>query len=92
MLCLRVDNLRTSDRDESCNPVCCCRQTAQMVTAKQNPVYGRFSKGGRNEANGKFSCGSCGSSHLSLGVFSPVQILSIVQATVIHHCFCPLFL
>ena len=33
----------------------CLRQTAQFAPTKLNPVYGRFSKGGRNEASGKFS-------------------------------------
>ena len=33
----------------------CFRKTAQLAPAKQNPVYGRFSNSGRNEASGKFS-------------------------------------
>ena len=30
------------------------KQTAQFAPAKLNPVYGRFSKGGRNEASETF--------------------------------------
>ena len=33
----------------------CFRQIEQLAPAKQNPVYGHFSKGGRNEASRKFS-------------------------------------
>ena len=44
----------TKDVLKSRNPGC-LRQTGQLVPAKLNPVYGRFSKGGRNEAKGKFS-------------------------------------
>ena len=39
---------------KSRNPVC-FKQIAQLATVKQNPKYGHFSKGGRNEASGNFS-------------------------------------
>ena len=44
----------TKDVLKSRNPGC-LKQTAQFAPAKLNPVYGRFSKGRRNEASGKFS-------------------------------------